>query len=105
MNGNINICLTTGQIKLLYPPRGKADSVLADDGFFKSEFVFQNRSNKPIIVGGEDVTPKVNTVLEHMKEFCHDVISGNWKGYTGKSITDVVNIGIGGSDLVIFVKF
>ena len=51
MNGNINICLTTGQIKLLYPPRGKADSVLADDGFFKSEFVFQNRSNKPIIVG------------------------------------------------------
>lgn len=46
------------------------------------------------------MTPKVNAVLDHMKEFCHDIISGNWKGYTGKAITDVVNIGIGGSDLV-----
>jgi len=54
---------------------------------------------KPIVVDGEDVTPKVNAVLAHMKEFCHEIISGNWKGYTGKAITDVVNIGIGGSDL------
>jgi glucose-6-phosphate isomerase len=46
------------------------------------------------------VTPKVNAVLAHMKEFCEELISGNWKGYTGKAITDVVNIGIGGSDLV-----
>ena len=43
--------------------------------------------------------PSVNAVLNHMKEFCSSVISGSWKGYTGKSITDVVNIGIGGSDL------
>ncbi len=43
--------------------------------------------------------PSVNAVLDHMKEFCSSVISGSWKGYTGKSITDVVNIGIGGSDL------
>ena len=47
------------------------------------------------------MTPKVNAVLEHMKEFCDELISGKWKGYTGKAITDVVNIGIGGSDLVI----
>ena len=40
-------------------------------------------------------------MLEHMKEFCDELISGKWKGYTGKAITDVVNIGIGGSDLVI----
>jgi glucose-6-phosphate isomerase len=59
----------------------------------------RNRSNTPIIVDGEDVTPKVNAVLAHMKEFCHEIISGSWKGYTGKAITDVVNIGIGGSDL------
>jgi len=59
----------------------------------------RNRSNVPIKVGGADVMPDVNAVLAHMKEFCHDVISGKWKGYTGKSITDVVNIGIGGSDL------
>jgi glucose-6-phosphate isomerase len=60
----------------------------------------RNRSNVPIKVEGEDVMPGVNAVLAHMKEFCEEVISGKWKGYTGKSITDVVNIGIGGSDLV-----
>ena len=43
--------------------------------------------------------PEVNRVLDHMKQFCGEVISGTWKGFTGKSITDVVNIGIGGSDL------
>jgi len=59
----------------------------------------RNRSNVPMKVGGADVMPEVNAVLAHMKEFCHSVISGQWKGYTGKSITDVVNIGIGGSDL------
>jgi len=51
------------------------------------------------MVNGEDVMPAVNAVLDHMKEFCNEVISGEWKGYTGKKITDVVNIGIGGSDL------
>ncbi|XP_068244469.1 glucose-6-phosphate isomerase-like [Palaemon carinicauda] len=59
----------------------------------------RNRSNTPIMVAGADVMPGVNAVLDHMKEFCGKVISGDWKGYTGKSITDVVNIGIGGSDL------
>ncbi|XP_066968579.1 glucose-6-phosphate isomerase [Macrobrachium rosenbergii] len=59
----------------------------------------RNRSNSPVMVGGADVMPGVNAVLDHMKSFCEQVISGNWKGYTDKSITDVVNIGIGGSDL------
>ncbi|CAC5418404.1 GPI [Mytilus coruscus] len=59
----------------------------------------RNRSNTPILVNGKDVMPDVNKVLQHMREFTEEVISGKWKGYTGKSITDVVNIGIGGSDL------
>uniref|UniRef100_A0AC34RJL8 Glucose-6-phosphate isomerase n=1 Tax=Panagrolaimus sp. JU765 TaxID=591449 RepID=A0AC34RJL8_9BILA len=59
----------------------------------------RNRSNRPIIVDGEDVAPKVNAVLAHMKDFCGKIISGQWKGYSGHAITDVVNIGIGGSDL------
>lgn len=59
----------------------------------------RNRSNGPIWVDGEDVMPEVNAVLEQMKTFSEEIISGEWKGFTGKSITDVVNIGIGGSDL------
>uniref|UniRef100_A0A672S5W4 Glucose-6-phosphate isomerase n=1 Tax=Sinocyclocheilus grahami TaxID=75366 RepID=A0A672S5W4_SINGR len=64
----------------------------------------RNRSNTPINVDGKDVMPEVNQVLEKMKGFCHKVRSGEWKGYTGKSITDVVNVGIGGSDLVCEIK-
>ncbi|PKU33910.1 hypothetical protein llap_15786 [Limosa lapponica baueri] len=59
----------------------------------------RNRSNVPILVDGKDVVPEVNKVLDKMKHFCQRVRSGEWKGYTGKAITDVVNIGIGGSDL------
>lgn len=59
----------------------------------------RNRSNTPVMVDGEDVTPKVNAVLEKMKGFSDRVIDGEWKGFTGEAITDVVNIGIGGSDL------
>ena len=59
----------------------------------------RNRSNKPVMVDGEDVMPAVNAVLEKMKSFTDRVIGGEWKGYTGKAITDIVNIGIGGSDL------
>jgi glucose-6-phosphate isomerase len=59
----------------------------------------RNRSNTPVMVDGENVMPGINAVLDKMKKFCEQVRSGNWKGYTGKSITDVVNIGIGGSDL------
>uniref|UniRef100_A0A8B9V4G4 Glucose-6-phosphate isomerase n=1 Tax=Anas zonorhyncha TaxID=75864 RepID=A0A8B9V4G4_9AVES len=59
----------------------------------------RNRSNVPILVDGKDVVPEVNKVLDKMKHFCQRVRGGEWKGYTGKTITDVVNIGIGGSDL------
>ncbi|MBP6410119.1 MAG: glucose-6-phosphate isomerase [Pseudarcicella sp.] len=59
----------------------------------------RNRSNAPILVDGKDIMPGINEVLNKMKGFSEQVISGNWKGYTGKAITSVVNIGIGGSDL------
>jgi glucose-6-phosphate isomerase len=59
----------------------------------------RNRSNRPIRVDGNDVMPGVNAVLAHMRSFSESVRSGAWKGHTGKRITDVVNIGIGGSDL------
>ncbi len=59
----------------------------------------RNRSNDPILVDGQDVMPEVNRVLGKMRAFSEAVRSGAWKGYTGKAITDVVNIGIGGSDL------
>lgn len=59
----------------------------------------RNRSNDPVFFEGQDVMPAVNAVLEKMKVFCHKIRSGEWKGFSGKSITDVVNIGIGGSDL------
>ncbi len=59
----------------------------------------RNRSNTPIVVDGKDVMPEVNAVLKKMRGFTEKLRSGEWKGHTGKRITDVVNIGIGGSDL------
>jgi len=59
----------------------------------------RNRSNRPIMVDGKDVMPDVNRVLAQMRSFTEAVRSGEWKGNTGKRITDIVNIGIGGSDL------
>ena len=59
----------------------------------------RNRTNSPIEVDGEDVMPQVNSVLRRMGDFSHSVRSGEWVGYTNQVITDVVNIGIGGSDL------
>lgn len=59
----------------------------------------RNRSNEEVLVEGKDVMPQINEVLDQMKSFSEKVISGEWKGFSGKEITDVVNIGIGGSDL------
>jgi len=59
----------------------------------------RNRSNTSIYVDGTDVMPDVNAVLEQMKYFSGRIISGEWRGYSGKAIADIVNIGIGGSDL------
>ena len=59
----------------------------------------RNRPDRPIVVDGEDVMPKVSSVLDLMEDFVGRVHSGQWRGYSGQAITDVVNIGIGGSDL------
>lgn len=59
----------------------------------------RNRSMKPMSVDGQNVAPEVESVLQHMKEFSDSVRSGEWRGYTNKKIENVVNIGIGGSDL------
>lgn len=59
----------------------------------------RNQSNTPIRVDGKDVMPDVNKVLAQMKDFSERLLNGSWKGYTDKAITDIVNIGIGGSDL------
>lgn len=59
----------------------------------------RNQSNTPVLVDGEDVMPAVNAVIAQMGAFAERVRNGNWTGYTGKPIVDVVNVGIGGSDL------
>jgi glucose-6-phosphate isomerase len=59
----------------------------------------RNRSNKPVFVDGEDVMPKINRVLQQIRYFSERVRGGHWRGYSGHLIKDVINIGIGGSDL------
>ncbi|MGD8800870.1 MAG: glucose-6-phosphate isomerase, partial [Desulfobacterales bacterium] len=59
----------------------------------------RNRDNTPVVSDGQDVMPEVNRVLNQMENFSARIISGDWQGYTGKKISDIVNIGIGGSDL------
>jgi glucose-6-phosphate isomerase len=59
----------------------------------------RNRENTPIYVDGKDVMPEINMVLKKIENFSNKVITGDWKGYTSKKISDIVNIGIGGSDL------
>ncbi|URJ25095.1 glucose-6-phosphate isomerase [Candidatus Blochmannia ocreatus (nom. nud.)] len=59
----------------------------------------RNRKNTPILVDAYDIMPKINTMLKKMKQFCNSVIQGKWTGYTNKKITDIINIGIGGSNL------
>ncbi len=59
----------------------------------------RNRSNTPVMADGKDVMPEINQVLDHMSRFSEAVRNGEWLGYSGKRITDIVNIGIGGSDL------
>ncbi|NOI78512.1 glucose-6-phosphate isomerase [Vibrio coralliilyticus] len=98
-------------MKHLFALAGETELKAAIEAMFSGEAINQtegravlhtalrNRSNTPVMVDGEDVMPAVNSVLEKMKSFTERVIGGEWKGYTGKAITDVVNIGIGGSDL------
>lgn len=75
------------------------EKINATEGRSVLHIALRNRSNRPILVDGVDVMPDVNAVLAKMEAFSKRILSGEWKGYTGKSITDIVNIGIGGSDL------
>ena len=75
------------------------DAINQTEGRAVLHVALRNRSNTPILVGGKDVMPEINDVLARMKSFTERVRSGAWTGYTGAAITDVVNIGIGGSDL------
>ncbi|MFA0484423.1 glucose-6-phosphate isomerase [Vibrio sp. 10N.222.55.B11] len=75
------------------------DAINKTEGRSVLHTALRNRSDKPVMVDGKDVMPAVNAVLAKMELFTHRLVSGEWKGYTGKEITDVVNIGIGGSDL------
>lgn len=61
----------------------------------------RNVSSSPMAVDGKSVVEETNSVLDHMKEFSEEIRSGSWKGYTGKKLTTIVNIGIGGSDLYV----
>ncbi len=75
------------------------DRINATEGRAVLHVALRNRRNRPIMVDGADVMPAVNAVLERMGAFAQQVRSGAWRGYGGGRITDVVNIGIGGSDL------
>ncbi|OAT44877.1 glucose-6-phosphate isomerase [Proteus hauseri ATCC 700826] len=88
-------CDVAGAIKSMFA--GEKINCTEDRGVLHT--ALRNRSNTPVIVDGKDVMPEVNAVLNKMKKFSERIIGGEWKGYTGKTITDVVNIGIGGSDL------
>jgi glucose-6-phosphate isomerase len=103
--------ITSETISLLLELANEANVKAAAEAMFNGEKInntekravlhtaLRNRSNNPVYFEGKDVMPDVNTVLQKMKAFCEKVRTGAWKGYTGKSITDVVNVGIGGSDL------
>ncbi|MDR1382804.1 MAG: glucose-6-phosphate isomerase [Planctomycetaceae bacterium] len=98
-------------ISLLFDLASECQLATAIEAMFRGEKIniterravlhtaLRNRSNDPVWVDGQDVTPEVNRVLGKMQNFCARVINSEWKGYTGKPIIDIVNIGIGGSDL------
>ncbi|SCZ55197.1 glucose-6-phosphate isomerase [Thiohalomonas denitrificans] len=104
-------CITGETMMLLRQLAEEADVTGWADRMFRGEKInfteeravlhvaLRNRSGKPIRIGGEDVMPGVEAVLERMRRFTESVRNGQWRGYTGKPITDIVNIGIGGSDL------
>jgi len=77
----------------------QGDSINETENRAVLHVALRNRRNHPIRVNGQDVMPEVNSVLAQMKIFSNSVNTGNWRGYSGKKITDIVNIGIGGSDL------
>ncbi|EUJ10509.1 glucose-6-phosphate isomerase [Methylophilaceae bacterium 11] len=103
--------ITTETLNLLFQMAREANIEGWRDRMFSGEKInitenravlhtaLRNRSNAPVYVDGKDVMPDVNAVLAQMRIFTEKVRNGSWTGYTGKAITDIVNIGIGGSDL------
>jgi len=88
-------CKLSDAIKAMF----SGEAINETEGRAVLHVALRNRSNDPIHVDGEDVMPEVNEVLDKMKAFSEKIISGEWKGFRGKPIRDIVNIGIGGSDL------
>jgi glucose-6-phosphate isomerase len=103
--------LTEETLKLLVEVAKEAELEKLRDAMFKGEKInftedravlhtaLRNVTNEEILVDGKNVTPGVNKELKHMEEFSEQIRSGEWKGYTGKPLTTIINIGIGGSDL------
>ena len=103
--------ITDETLKLLTQLAREAKVEELRDDMFKGEKInftegravyhaaLRNTSNEPLSVDGKSVVEEVNAVLDHIKEFTEQVRSGEWKGYSGKKIDTIINIGIGGSDL------
>jgi glucose-6-phosphate isomerase len=87
------------QLKEAIDAMFKGDRINQTENRSVLHVALRNRSNTPMIADGADVMPEVNKVLDQMKNFSNRVLNGSWKGFSGKVITDIVNIGIGGSDL------
>jgi glucose-6-phosphate isomerase len=77
----------------------KGDKINQTEGRSVLHTALRAKASSSVVVDGENIIPKIQAVKAQMKDFSNRVISGDWKGYSGKQITDVVNIGIGGSDL------
>lgn len=109
--------LTEETLSLLVKLAKEAGVEELRDAMFKGEHInftedravyhvaLRNVTNQPMQVDGKSVVEDVNSVLEHMKEFSEQVRSGEWKGYSGKKINTIINIGIGGSDLYVSSPF
>ena len=103
--------LTDETLKLLVAVAKEAKVEELRDAMFKGEKInftedravlhtaLRNVSGEPVMVDGVDVMPGVQKELKHMEEFSDAIRSGEWKGFTGKPLTTIINIGIGGSDL------
>ena len=87
------------QVKEAIEKMFSGDKINETEGRAVLHTALRDFSDKEILVDGENIKPAIKKVLDHMKSFSESVISGSHKGFTGKEITDVVNIGIGGSDL------
>ena len=87
------------QLKEAIDKMFSGDKINETEGRAVLHTALRDFSEDPILVDGENIKPKIKAVLEHMKTFSETIISGAHKGFSGKEITDVVNIGIGGSDL------